>query len=394
MHEPFRRFLAGELEAIRGAGLYKTERVITSSQNAWVTLRNGRRVLNLCANNYLGMASHPEVVEAARQALDQRGFGLSSVRSVCGTQDLHEALEHAISEFFGTEETMLCSSGFDANAGLFAALLGAEDAVICDQLNHASITDGVRLCKATRLTYPHSNMAGLEEQLQAAAKRRFRLIATSGVFPMDGDMADLGSICGLAGRYDAVIMIDDGDAAGFLGRTGRGTPEHWGVQGQIDVITGTLGKAFGGASGGYATGRREVIELLRQRSRPYLFSTALAPAIAAGSLKAFDLLSRSPQLRDALMNSARYFREALTDLGFDVPAGTHPITSVLLGDAMLAQRIAARLLEKAVYVASLSFPLVPRNQARVRTQVSAIHRPEDLDFALEKFEEVKNELGI
>jgi glycine C-acetyltransferase len=394
MHEPFRRFLTAEIGSIHAAGLYKSERVIASPQGAWITLQDGRRVLNLCANNYLGLADDPEIIAAAGESLDRRGFGLASVRFICGTQDLHKKLEGKISEFFGTEDTLLYSSGFDANTGLFETLLGAEDAVISDELNHASIIDGIRLSKAARFRFSHNDMADLEKQLQAAEKCRFRLIATDGVFSMDGDIADLHSICDLAQKYGALTMIDDAHAAGFLGKTGRGTPEHCGVEGRIDVMTGTLGKAFGGASGGYTTGRKEIVELLRQRSRPYLFSNSLAPCIAAASLHAIDLLSRSTQRRDNLMQNTQYYRAALADLGFNVPPGTHPITPIMLGDAVLAQKVASRMLEKGVYVVGFFFPVVPQGKARIRTQVSSVHRPEDLDFALEKFEEVKRELGI
>jgi glycine C-acetyltransferase len=394
MHEPFRRFLTAEIDTIRAAGLYKSERVIASPQGAWITLLDGRRVLNLCANNYLGLANDPQLIAAAGENLERREFGLASVRFICGTQDLHKELERKISEFFGTEDTLLYSSGFDANTGLFETLLGGEDAVISDELNHASIIDGIRLSKAARFRFLHNDMADLEKQLQAAAKCRFRLIATDGVFSMDGDIADLHSICDLAKKHGALTMIDDAHAAGFFGKTGRGTPEHCGVEGQIDVMTGTLGKAFGGASGGYTTGRKEIIELLRQRSRPYLFSNSLAPSIAAASLYAIDLLSRSTHLRDSLMQNTQYFRSVLAELGFNVPPGTHPITPIMLGDAVLAQKVASRMLEKGVYVVGFFFPVVPHGKARIRTQVSSLHRPEDLDFALEKFEEVKREFGI
>jgi len=392
MNEGFKEYLDKELATIREAGLYKSERIIASPQGAHITLQDGRKVLNLCANNYLGLANHPEIIAAARARFDQRGFGLASVRFICGTQDLHKALERKISEFFGTEDTILYSSGFDANTGLFETLLTAEDAIISDELNHASIIDGIRLCKAARFRYLHNDLGDLEKQLEQASKQRFRLIATDGVFSMDGDIADLRSISDLAEKHQALVMIDDAHAAGFLGKTGRGTPEHCGVAGRIDIITGTLGKAFGGASGGYTTGRKEIIEILRQRSRPYLFSNTLAPAIAAASIKAFELLSHSTELRDRLMENTCYYREALAKLGFDVRPGIHPITPIMLGEAGLAQKMAARMLEKGVYVVGFFFPVVPRGKARIRTQVSAVHTRQDLDFALEKFAEVKREL--
>jgi glycine C-acetyltransferase len=357
-------------------------------------LQDGRKVLNLCANNYLGLANHPELIAAARQSLQDRGLGLASVRFICGTQDAHKELERKISEFFGTEDTILYSSGFDANTGLFETLLGSDDAVLSDELNHASIIDGIRLCKATRFRYLHQDPGDLEKQLQQSAGHRFRLIATDGVFSMDGDIADLARICRLAREHQALVMIDDAHAAGFLGQTGRGTPEHCGVQGEIDIITGTLGKAFGGASGGYTTGRKAIIELLRQRSRPYLFSNTVAPAIVAASLKAFDLLSRSTELRDRLMDNTRYYRDHLAKLGLEVRPGMHPITPIMLGDAALAQKVAARMLEKGVYVVGFFFPVVPKDKARIRTQVSAVHSRQDLDVALEKFGEVKQEFGL
>jgi glycine C-acetyltransferase len=331
MNPSFQAHLENESSQIRNSGLYKSERVIVSPQSAWITLHDGRKVLNLCANNYLGLANHPELIAAARQSLSERGLGLASVRFICGTQDAHKELERNISQFFGTEDTILYSSGFDANTGLFEILLGAEDAVISDELNHASIIDGIRLCKAARFRYVHQDFADLEKQLQQSAAHRFRLIATDGVFSMDGDIADLVAICELADKHDALVMIDDAHAAGFLGKTGRGTPEHCGVQGRIDIITGTLGKAFGGASGGYTTGRKAIVELLRQRSRPYLFSNSVAPAIVAASLKAFDLLSRSTQLRDKLMENTRYYRDQLAKLGLPVRPGEHPITPIMLG---------------------------------------------------------------
>ncbi len=394
MIEEFREYLRQELQALTDAGLYKSERIITSPQSAWITLQDGRRVLNLCANNYLAMASHPEVIEAAQRAMEQRGLGLASVRFICGTQDLHKELEQKISEFFGTEDTILYSSGFDANTGLFETLLGEEDAIVSDELNHASIIDGIRLCKAARYRYRHGDMEDLQGKLVETKKNRFRLIATDGVFSMDGDIADLKSICALAKKHEALVMIDDAHAAGFLGKTGRGTPEHCGVTGQVDIITGTLGKAFGGASGGYTTGRKEIIDLLRQRSRPYLFSNTLAPAIAAASLKVLDLLSSSTRLRDGLMHNAQYYRSELSKLGLQVKTGMHPITPIMLGEAAVAQKFATKMLEKGVYVVGFFYPVVPKGQARIRTQISTAHRAEDLDFALEKFDEVKREMGL
>jgi len=394
MNDDFKSYLTSEINSLREAGLYKTERVIASAQNARIKLQDGREVLNLCANNYLGLADHPQVLAAAKDSLDRRGFGMASVRFICGTQDLHKELEAGISRFFGTEDTILYSSGFDANTGLFETLLMPEDAIISDELNHASIIDGIRLCKAVRLRYLHNNMADLERQLEQAAKQRFRLIATDGVFSMDGDIADLQSICALAEKYRALVMIDDAHAAGFLGKTGRGTPEYCDVAGRVDIITGTLGKAFGGASGGYTTGRKEIIELLRQRSRPYLFSNTLAPSIAAASLRVFDLLGASTELRDRLMSNTEYYRQGLAEIGLDVRPGIHPITPIMLGEATLAQKIAARMLEKGVYVVGFFFPVVPRGKARIRTQASAVHSREDLAFALSKFAEVKKEFGI
>jgi glycine C-acetyltransferase len=389
MKEALRRQIAD----IRAAGLYKDERTITSPQGARITVR-GREVLNLCANNYLGLASHPEVVQAARAALDRWGYGLSSVRFICGTQAIHKDLEQAITEFLGTEDTLLYSSCFDANGGLFETLLGAEDAVLSDELNHASIIDGIRLSKAQRFRFKHGDVADLEVQLKAASAARFRLIASDGVFSMDGDIADLEPLCRLAETYDALVMIDDSHAVGFLGRTGRGTHEFRNVMGRVDLITGTLGKALGGASGGYTSGRREIIEVLRQRSRPYLFSNTLAPAIAAASIKALEILSRSTELRDRLMENTRYFRAGMKDRGFSIRPGEHPIVPIMLGDAVLAQKVAARLLEKGVYVIGFFYPVVPQGAARIRVQISAAHTKEDLDVGMQAFSEVKAEVGF
>ena len=396
MNSDFTAYLKKTLGAIDAAGLLKRERVITTHQGAHVAVASGQKVLNLCANNYLGLAVHPEIIAAARGALDRWGYGLASVRFICGTQEIHQELEAAISRFLGTEDTILYSSCFDANGGLFETLLGAEDAVISDELNHASIIDGVRLCKAQRYRYRNSDLAELEAKLKEAeaAKARFKLIATDGVFSMDGSIADLKGICDLADRYGALVMVDDSHAVGFMGRTGRGTHEHCGVMGRVDVFTGTLGKALGGASGGYTSGRKEMIDLLRQRSRPYLFSNTIAPSIAAGSLKALEILSASTQLRDKLEDNTKYFREGLAKAGLAIRPGLHPIVPVMLGDAALSQKVAARMLEKGVYVIGFFFPVVPQGTARIRTQVSAAHSREDLAFAIEKFAEVKKEFGL
>jgi glycine C-acetyltransferase len=393
MFGPGKPYFEAQLAQIRAAGLYKEERAIAGPQGAHITVR-GREVLNLCANNYLGLASHPRVIQAARAALDRWGYGLSSVRFICGTQTIHKDLEKAISGFLGTEDTILYSSCFDANGGLFETLLGAEDAVLSDELNHASIIDGIRLSKAQRFRFKHADMADLEAQLKAAAGSRLRLVATDGVFSMDGDIADLESICRLAERHEALVMIDDSHAVGFLGRTGRGTHEYRGVMGRVDIITGTLGKALGGASGGYTSGRKEIIEFLRQRSRPYLFSNTLAPMIAAASIEALALLSRSTELRDRLMENTRCFREGMTARGFAIRPGEHPIVPIMLGDAAAAQKAAARLLEKGVYAVGFFYPVVPQGAARIRVQISAAHTKEDLALGIQAFGEVKQELGF
>ncbi|MCG2659836.1 MAG: glycine C-acetyltransferase, partial [Kiritimatiellae bacterium] len=372
----------------------KVERVLNTPQGARVTVVGGREVLNLCANNYLGLATHPEVVAAAKAGLDRWGYGLSSVRFICGTQVIHKELERRLSEFLDTEDTILYSSCFDANGGLFETLLNEQDAVISDELNHASIIDGIRLCKANRLRYKTSDMADLEARLQEARNARFRLIATDGVFSMDGGIARLDEICNLADRYDALVMIDDSHAVGFLGPTGRGTHEYRQVMGRVDIITGTLGKALGGASGGYTSGRKDIIALLRQRSRPYLFSNTVAPMLVAASLKTLEILSASTALRDKLMENTRYFREGLAAAGFQIKAGVHPIVPIMLGDAVLAQKMAARLLEKGVYVIGFFYPVVSKGQARIRVQISAAHARADLDFALQMFAEVKQEFGL
>ena len=380
------------LDEIKAQGLYKTERIITGPQNAEIPIAGGRRVINLCANNYLGLADHPALITAAKEALDSHGFGMASVRFICGTQDIHKELEAALTKFLGTEDTILYPSCFDANGGLFETLLGAEDAVISDELNHASIIDGVRLCKAQRYRYKNSDMADLEAQLQAAKDARFRLIATDGVFSMDGTIANLQGVCDLAEKYDAMVMVDDAHAAGFIGKTGRGTPEHCGVQGRIDILTGTLGKALGGASGGYTSGRKEIVALLRQRSRPYLFSNTVAPPIVAASLKALELLSSSTELRDKLEENTKYFRAALTSKGLMIKPGTHPIVPIMLGEAALSQKFASRMLEKGVYVVGFFYPVVPHGTARVRTQISAAHSREELERAVEAFAETNREL--
>ncbi|MHC4556965.1 MAG: glycine C-acetyltransferase [Planctomycetota bacterium] len=383
-----------ELRQINENGLYKTERIITGPQSVEITVRTGQKVLNLCANNYLGLANHPEIIQAARDSYDRWGYGLSSVRFICGTQEIHKKLENKISEFLYTEDTILYCSCFDANTGLFETLLTAEDAVISDRLNHASIIDGIRLCKAQRLRFENSDMKDLEDKLQQAQSARFRLIATDGVFSMDGTIAKLNQICDLAEKHDALVMVDDSHAVGVLGKTGRGTHEYCNVIGRIDIITGTLGKALGGASGGYTSGRKEIIEILRQRSRPYLFSNTLAPAIVATSLKILEILSNSTDLQDKLMDNTRYFRGQIANLGLNVIAGEHPIVPIMLGDACIAQSMAEKLLEKGIYVIGFSYPVVPKGAARIRIQISAAHDKEDLDFAIGKIAEVKDELGI
>jgi glycine C-acetyltransferase len=383
--------LKKELEEIRSAGLYKSERVIETAQAARVQVGKGSPVLNLCANNYLGLANHPEVVEAARDALDKWGYGLASVRFICGTQSLHKELEARLSAFLGMEDTILYSSCFDANTGLFETILNKEDAIFSDALNHASIIDGVRLCKAQRFRYGNNDMEDLRKQLESAGDARRKLIVTDGVFSMDGFLADLPSICDLADKYQSLLMVDDSHAVGFMGKNGRGTHEHHEVMDRVDLMTGTLGKALGGASGGYVSGRKEIVEFLRQRSRPYLFSNTLAPAIAAGSLKALDLLESSTELRDRLEENTDFFRKAMEKEGFEILPGEHPITPVMFGDAAKAARFADLLLAKGVYVIAFSYPVVPQGKARIRTQVSAAHSKEDLAFAVEKFVEARRE---
>jgi glycine C-acetyltransferase len=394
MYHQLQSHLQSELAALRNAGLYKSERVISTPQNTRIQVAGGKPVLNLCANNYLGLAQDPEVRDAAREGLEKWGYGLASVRFICGTQTLHKDLEAKISEFLGTEDTILYTSCFDANGGLFETLLGPEDAIISDELNHASIIDGVRLCKARRFRYKNNNMADLETQLIQAADARFRMIATDGVFSMDGTIADLSTLCDLADKHDALVMMDDSHAVGFMGKHGYGTHEHCHVMDRVDIITGTLGKALGGASGGYTSGRKEIIEYLRQRSRPYLFSNTVAPAIVAGSIKALEILTRSTDLRDRLESNTRFFRDGLTRLGFDIVGGSHPIVPLMLGDASLAAKVADAMLARGVYVIGFSYPVVPQGKARIRTQVSAAHTEEDLAFAIEQFAAVRKELGF
>ena len=392
MFNSAREFLQQEISGIREEGLYKSERVLKSPQRARVEVAGGKPVLNLCANNYLGLADHPEVIAAAHEGLDRWGYGLSSVRFICGTQQIHKDLEEAMSKFLGTEDTILYSSCFDANTGLFETLLGPEDAVISDELNHASIIDGIRLCKAQRHRYENNSGDDLERKLKQAREARFRLIATDGVFSMDGTIANLPQVCDLADRHDAMVIVDDSHAVGFMGPTGRGTHEHHRVMERVDIITGTLGKALGGASGGYTSGRREIIEMLRQRSRPYLFSNSLAPPIVATSIKALELLSRSTDLRDRLEQNAQLFRRGMAWRGFDIPAGEHPIVPIMLGDALLAQKMAKILLANGVYVIGFFYPVVPKGKARIRVQISAAHSPEDLEFAMDMFAKAKSEM--
>jgi glycine C-acetyltransferase len=394
MFGDFQSHIQQQLADIRAAGTYKSERVIATPQGTTIRVSDGEEVLNLCANNYLGLAQHPAVKQAAHEALDRWGYGCASVRFICGTQGVHKQLEKKLTQFLGTEDTILYSSCFDANGGLFETLLGAEDAIVSDELNHASIIDGVRLCKAQRFRYANNDMADLEAKLKEANSARFKIIATDGVFSMDGYIANLSAICDLAEKYNALVMVDDSHAVGFMGKTGRGTHEHCGVMGRVDVITGTLGKALGGASGGYTSGRREIIELLRQRSRPYLFSNTLAPSIAGASLKVLELLTESTVLRDKLEANTKFFRDGLAKLGFTILPGTHPICPVMLGDAALATRFADAMLEQGVYVIGFSYPVVPKGKARIRTQISVAHTPEDLQRAIDAFGSVKKQLGV
>ncbi len=393
MFDSFRDGFREELDSIREAGTYKAERVISSPQSAAILVPQGE-VINFCANNYLGLADNQEIIDKAKEALDERGFGMASVRFICGTLDLHKELEEVVSTFNGTDDTILYSSCFDANAGLFETILGAEDAIISDQLNHASIIDGVRLCKAERFRYANSNMDELEEILKQTQGHRRRLIATDGVFSMDGYLVKLDQICDLADRYQAMVMVDDSHATGYIGATGRGTPEHCGVQGRVDVITSTLGKALGGASGGYTTGRREIVELLRQRSRPYLFSNTLTPSLAAAGIEVFRMLSSTTALRDKLMDNTRYFREKLSKVGYDLLDGETAIVPVMLYDAKVASALADAMLEEGIYVIGFSFPVVPRGEARIRVQISAAHEREHLDRAVAAFATAGKKLGV
>ena len=394
MFTAFKTHLQNQLKEIEANGLYKRERVIAGPQQSRITINNGTKTLNMCANNYLGLANHPEVIAAAEASYKKWGYGLSSVRFICGTQELHKQLEQKISAFLNTEDTILYSSCFDANTGLFETLLSAEDAIISDELNHASIIDGVRLCKAQRYRYKASDMADCEARLQEALTARFRMIATDGVFSMDGTIAKLKSICDFAEKYDALVMVDDSHAVGFMGKNGKGTPEYHNVIARVDIITGTLGKALGGASGGYTSGRKEIIDFLRQRSRPYLFSNTLAPSIAAASLKVIDLISTTSALRDRLFENTAFFRKRMIEEGFTIIPGEHPIVPVMLGDATLSQKVSAAMLEKGVYVVGFFYPVVPQGTARIRTQVSAVHTKDDLAFAVKAFAETKKELGF
>ena len=393
MNENFVRRISEELAGIQAAGLYKTERIITSDQGAEITVA-GRTVLNFCANNYLGLSAHPKVVAAAKKEIDERGYGLSSVRFICGTQDIHKELEKKIADFLGTEDSILYAACFDANGGVFEPLFGEQDAIISDALNHASIIDGVRLCKAQRFRYEHDNMNDLETKLQESQHLRSRIIVTDGSFSMDGTIAQLDKICDLADKYDAIVMIDECHSTGFLGRTGRGTHEYRGVMGRIDIITGTLGKALGGASGGFTTGKKEIIEMLRQRSRPYLFSNTVAPSIVGASIAVFDMLSETTDLRDKLESNTRFFREKMTAAGFDIKPGDHPIVPIMLYDAVLAQNFAAKLLDEGIYVIGFFFPVVAKGQARIRVQISAAHEQHHLQKAIDAFTKVGKELNV
>ncbi|GCC53590.1 glycine C-acetyltransferase [Chryseotalea sanaruensis] len=396
MYATLKPVLEKELSAIREAGLYKKERIITSPQGADIKTADGREVINFCANNYLGLSSHPRILAAAKKAIDTHGFGMSSVRFICGTQDIHKELEKKIADFLGTEDTILYAAAFDANGGVFEPLLGAEDAIISDELNHASIIDGVRLCKAMRYRYKHNNMDDLEQQLKdaRAAGAKQILVVTDGAFSMDGTIAQLDKICDLADKYEALVMTDECHSSGFLGKTGRGVPEHCGVMGRVDIITGTLGKALGGALGGFTSGRKEIIEMLRQRSRPYLFSNTLAPAIVGASIEVFNILSETTDLRDKLERNTKYFREAMTKAGFDIKPGVHPIVPIMLYEAPLAQKFAEQLLEKGIYVIGFFYPVVAKGQARIRVQISAAHDQHHLDKAIQAFTEVGKALGV
>jgi glycine C-acetyltransferase len=393
MNEKFVTRIQSELEEIKQSGLYKKERIISSPQGAEITV-GGKTVLNFCANNYLGLSSHPAVIEAAHKSIDFRGYGMSSVRFICGTQDIHKELEEKLAQFLGTEDTILYAAAFDANGGVFEPLFNEQDAIISDALNHASIIDGVRLCKAQRYRYEHNNMQDLESKLQESSNARSRIIVTDGAFSMDGTIAQLDVICDLADKYDAIVMIDESHASGFLGKTGRGTHEYRGVMGRIDMITGTLGKALGGASGGFTSGRKEIVDMLRQKSRPYLFSNSLAPSIVGASIAVLDMLSETTELRDKLERNTKYFRSKMTEAGFDIKPGEHPIVPIMLYDAVLAATFATRLLEEGIYVIGFFFPVVPKGQARIRVQLSAAHEQHHLDQAIEAFTRIGKELGI
>jgi glycine C-acetyltransferase len=396
MYGTIKSQLEAELAEIESAGLFKKERIITSPQDAEIEVHGGKKVINFCANNYLGLSSHPELIQAAKETLDSHGFGMSSVRFICGTQDIHKALERKIADFYGFEDTILYAAAFDANGGVFEPLLTDEDAIISDELNHASIIDGVRLCKAGRFRYKNNDMASLEEQLKEANAKGYRnkLIVTDGVFSMDGVVANLAGICDLADQYDAIVMVDECHATGFIGKTGRGTLEYNGVQDRVDIVTGTLGKALGGAMGGYTTGKKEIIEMLRQRSRPYLFSNSLAPMIVGASIKVFDLLTKSTVLRDKLMENTAYFKKGLNEAGFDIVKGDSAIVPVMLYDAALSQKMAERLLEEGIYVIGFFYPVVPKGKARIRVQLSAAHSKAHLDKAIRAFTQVGKELGV
>lgn len=394
MYGEFKSFLQKELQSIEDAGLFKNERIIVTPQGADIRVGSGKEVINFCANNYLGLSSHPAVIKAAHDTLDSHGFGMSSVRFICGTQDNHTTLEQKISEFLGTEDTILYAAAFDANGGVFEPLLGADDAIISDALNHASIIDGVRLCKAVRYRYENNNMVDLEARLKEAQDQRFRLIVTDGVFSMDGYIAQLDKIVELAEKYNAMVMVDECHASGFIGRTGRGTPEHCDVMGKVDIITGTLGKALGGAMGGFTSGRKEIIEILRQRSRPYLFSNSLAPSIVGASIAVMDLLRNTTSLRDKLMENTAYFRAKIKEAGFDIKEGIHPICPIMLYDARLSQVFAEKLLAEGIYVIGFYYPVVPKDQARIRVQISAAHEREHLDKAITAFTKIGKELGV
>lgn len=394
MYKTLKPVLEQELASIKEAGLYKQERVIITPQGADIKVSTGQEVINFCANNYLGLSSHPKVLEAAKKAIDSHGYGMSSVRFICGTQDIHKELEAKISKFLGTEDTILYAAAFDANGGVFEPLFTAEDAIISDELNHASIIDGVRLCKAQRFRYKNCDMADLEEQLKASADARHRIIVTDGAFSMDGSVAPLDKICDLADKYEALVMIDESHCTGFVGQTGRGTHELFNVIDRVDIITGTLGKALGGASGGFTSGRKEIIDMLRQRSRPYLFSNTLAPAIAGASIAVLDMLSETTELRDKLEFNTKYFREKMTEAGFDIQPGFHPIVPVMLYDAKLAQEFAAKMLDEGIYVIGFYYPVVPQGKARIRTQISAGHNKEHLDKAIAAFTKIGRELGV